>query len=462
MTFFPKATPLLFSLFTFFLSQFYFPIVAQETRLCSQQLAPEVDRLLTQPNYNQSHWGIAIATLDDQHPLYNHNNNQYFIPASNVKLLTTAGVLLKLGKDYQIKTPVYLHNNTLTIVAQNDPSLTTANLEQFAQVLHNKQITNLDRVILETPPIPPSNYPLSWEWSDLYTDYGASIYPIILNQNKVSLIVESQSINTPLKWKWSDSIAGQQWKIINESITSEKNTQNTLDIQGKWNENSLTLTGQLPLSTPQENWDFSIPFPDQYFLQTLTEVLKKRGITVQNQQITAPSLHEETPFYQFHSPPLSQLIAETNQNSNNLYAESLYQRVDRPDFLTRLNIASNYHLEDGSGLSRQNLVTPQVFIETLAKMAETPLFSTYYNSLSIAGSTGTLRNRFRNTTIAGNLRGKTGTMNGISALSGYFDPPHYEPLIFSIIVNNSPASNRQLREQVDSIISLLNRLEECR
>lgn len=184
------------------------------------------------------------------------------------------------------------------------------------------------------------------------------------------------------------------------------------------------------------------------------------------------------------SPPVSALVFETNQESNNLYAEVLLRTLqvstqtfastspddDSADIglkqmkasLTALGVnPESYVLVDGSGLSRHNLLSPDAIAQTLQLMTQTPHAQVYRASLPIAGVSGSLKNRFRNTAAQGRVYAKTGGMTGVSALSGYLDVPGYQPLVFSIIVNQSDQSFATLRQAIDEIVLLLTRLHSC-
>jgi serine-type D-Ala-D-Ala carboxypeptidase/endopeptidase (penicillin-binding protein 4) len=180
------------------------------------------------------------------------------------------------------------------------------------------------------------------------------------------------------------------------------------------------------------------------------------------------------------SPPLSELLMETNQNSNNLYAESLLRALafkqpripnkNTADIglevlkktLTQLGVdASGYVLVDGSGLSRRNLVTPEALVQTLQAIAKTPAASVYRASLPVAGKSGTLKSRFRGTLAEGIVQAKTGTLSGAVSLSGYVNAPQYEPLVFSILVNQSEQPASVLRQAIDEIVVLLAQLQRC-
>ena len=130
--------------------------------------------------------------------------------------------------------------------------------------------------------------------------------------------------------------------------------------------------------------------------------------------------------------------------------------------LTALGVnPESYVLVDGSGLSRHNLLSPDAIAQTLQLMSQTPHAKVYRASLPVAGVSGSLKNRLRNTAAQGRVYAKTGGMTGVSALSGYLDVPDYQPLVFSIIVNQSDQSFATLRQAIDEIVLLLTRLRSC-
>uniref|UniRef100_A0ACD5H3H9 D-alanyl-D-alanine carboxypeptidase/D-alanyl-D-alanine-endopeptidase n=1 Tax=Desertifilum tharense IPPAS B-1220 TaxID=1781255 RepID=A0ACD5H3H9_9CYAN len=164
-------------------------------------------------------------------------------------------------------------------------------------------------------------------------------------------------------------------------------------------------------------------------------------------------------------------MVETNQWSNNIYAEALVRQLGEPDrnalsqveaVLTQLGVDPNsYQLADASGLSRQNLASPEAIVRSLQLMARSPYAQVYRNSLAVAAESGTLRNRFRQTPVAGNLQGKTGSLGGVMALSGYLEVPDFEPLAFSILSNHSILPQANTRQAIDEIVLVLSRLRRC-
>ncbi|MEL6928577.1 MAG: D-alanyl-D-alanine carboxypeptidase/D-alanyl-D-alanine-endopeptidase, partial [Cyanobacteria bacterium J06600_6] len=184
----------------------------------------------------------------------------------------------------------------------------------------------------------------------------------------------------------------------------------------------------------------------------------------------------DTPIISLSAPPMREILAEINQASNNLYAEALGKILARrlnlespteaiAHYLQKIGIdPKEYVLVDASGLSRQNLIAPQTLVKILQLMARSPnseIAQAYRQSLARPGASGTLKRRFSNTQIQNNLWGKTGTLTGVGALSGYLNTSSGLPLVFSIIVNNSELKSRNLRSAIDEIVTIVNYLERC-
>jgi serine-type D-Ala-D-Ala carboxypeptidase/endopeptidase (penicillin-binding protein 4) len=218
--------------------------------------------------------------------------------------------------------------------------------------------------------------------------------------------------------------------------------------------------------------------PNNYFLRRFRRALIGEKIRLGETAVVSSSVNQEELAF-VESPLLSDLVMETNQNSNNLYAEALLRAMalqpKKPDqttvnaalevlktTLTQLGVNSTgYVIVDGSGLSRHNLISPEALVQVLQGMAKTPAASVYRASLPIAGKSGTLKTRFQNTPAEGIVQAKTGTVTGVVSLSGYVNSSKYEPLVFSIIVNQSEQKAKALRLGVDEIVVLLTQLQRC-
>lgn len=468
------------------------PISAQESvsvkdkKICASNLNQEIELIINQPSRQKENWGVVIENIKDNQVLYQVNENKFFIPASNIKLLTTASVLWKLGADFTITTPVYIERestdtnvklnsiNSLIIEGKGDPTFSQKQLNLIAERLREEGIKEVNNLVLIDGFLssPTTNY--TWEFEDIYFYFAVPVNSLILNNNTVNFTLNHGNINQPPSLQWSDELAGKQITIENNVYTRDENTEFNITILPLLARSSLKMTGDFPLNKESNTWRLAIPNPEQYFQESLIKTLENYEITVKNSKILrdGEKLDKNKQFLlEIESPPLSELIKITNQESNNLYAEVLLKYLADESVSEWENLAKiskelgisedNYKLRDGSGLSRHNLITPTSLVTILKSINNSQYKDIFYNSLAVAGENGTLKNRFVNTNIANNLYGKTGTLTGVASLSGYLKTPDYDNLAFTIIVNQSIANSATLRNSIDQIVLLLGRLEKC-
>jgi D-alanyl-D-alanine carboxypeptidase/D-alanyl-D-alanine-endopeptidase (penicillin-binding protein 4) len=471
--------------------------------ICPGELGAQVDAIANRPEFSRSRWGILIQPLSSTATLYSRDAQKYFIPASNVKLLTTAAALQKLGADFRIKTSVYSgENGSLYVAGRGDPSITEAQLKSLAQQLKRRGVDRVNELIGDDSYFQGSAVNPNWEWEDAQAGYGAPINSLIFNQNAIELLLSPQELGQPLKVTFAEPKLANQWQIHNNSVTVAQNESEFIEVGREFDRPAIRVSGQLKVGAESESAYVAVVNPANNFLQHFQQVLAAEGIPVKQALVASVSGNFNQELATVESPPLAQLVRETNRESNNLYAEVLLRllgkvtgQMPQPQALTgqmplpqaltgkmplpqedtdeiglkelktaltQLGVNPNsYILADGSGLSRHNLISPEALVQTLRFMANSPAASIYRQSLPIAGESGTLKNRLNSTPNRVILQAKTGTLSGVSALSGYIEVPDYEPLVFSIIVNQSDLSAASMRSATDEIVLLLNRLRRC-
>ena len=452
--------------------------------ICPAQLGKAIETITNRPQFSQARWGIVVNKLNNSQSLYSHDSDKYFIPASNLKLLTTAAALQQLGANYRIRTSIYgTDSGLLRVVGRGDPSLTDVQLTTLVRQLKLTGVRQLTYLATERSRADDIINP-DWEWGDIQADYGAPIGSLIINQNAVTLQLLPQQIGQPLRLVWSDPMAATQWQSVdNQSVTVKPGEPTEVELNRDLS-GILHLSGRLSINSPPELVSLAVINPAENFVQHLRRVLLIEGIKdnrsrvrlniveVEKQLANAPEIAA------INSPPLSQLLVEANLNSNNLYAEALLRTlgskvnsfdsnsqkglIAAKQALTNLGVdPKGYVMADGSGLSRHNLVSPDAIAQTLSAMTSSQYAAVYRASLPVAGVSGTLLNRLKNTPAQGVVSAKTGTMSGVLALSGYINAPNYEPLVFSIIINQSDQSSATIRQAIDEVVLLLVSLRRC-
>ncbi|MEH2035993.1 D-alanyl-D-alanine carboxypeptidase/D-alanyl-D-alanine endopeptidase [Nostoc sp.] len=448
--------------------------------ICSTQLGTAIDAVINRPLFSRGRWGILIQPLSTGPTLYSRDAQKYFTPASNLKLLTTAAALQELGANFRIRTSIYQNGNgVLRVVGRGDPSFSDTELQKLAQQLKQKGINQIQQLSADDSYIQGDIVNPTWQWEDVQSSDGVPVSSFILNQNIFSFKLVPQAVGKSLQVLWIDAGEAKQWRIINQSITVPQNQPSYVNVTRELSGTVLRIQGQLATNSEESLIDLPVVDPNYYFLRRFRTALATKKITLGQTLVVNGGVNQQEIAF-VESPPLAELLAETNLNSNNLYAEALLRALavkktrlknqTSADVglevvkasLTKLGVdPANYILVDGSGLSRRDLVTPEAFVQTLRGMAKTPTAYIYRASLPVAGKSGTLKGRFQNTPAEGIVQAKTGTLTGVVSLSGYMNAPKYEPLVFSIIVNQSDQSATVVRQAIDEVVVLLTQLQHC-
>lgn len=318
--------------------------------------------------------------------------------------------------------------------------------------------------------IAPQDYQRpSWEWDDLHYGYAPPVNGAILTGNQVILTLTPQNLGEPLTPTWSDPIAGAQWQIINQTETAVDPHQPP-QVQQIFGQRQLVITGGLPPAGETRSITLAVADPQQYFLASLQQKLAEQGISVSTSIVSANTKAiAPAPLLALTSPPLWTLIKTVNQDSNNLYAEALLNAIQPPSqatdwqsYVERLGLATTtVRLRDGSGLSRQDLVTPQALVQLLINQTQKSTGTIYQQSLAVAGRSGTLERSFADTPLVGKMRGKTGTLTGVVSLTGYVENQQWGTVAFSFMVNNSDLGASVLREAMKQMVLWTAQVEKC-
>jgi D-alanyl-D-alanine carboxypeptidase/D-alanyl-D-alanine-endopeptidase (penicillin-binding protein 4) len=311
------------------------------------------------------------------------------------------------------------------------------------------------------------------------------------------------AVNAPCNVNISPAPAMPLYQIINSCTTTAANLKRTLTVNKKIDRNILEISGTLPAGDKGFTDSITITHPADLFVAMLKQRLEKRGITVTGKTRTidyilnipttrcvmpagtCPPSPPPVEIAKLESVPFSEIAAKTMKPSQNLYTETILwtlgeqeraRLVDLPaikpndppnpkaadsyelglgqvkSFLTSTGLPGDAIVQyDGCGMSRHDQVTPNDVVAVYTYMAKQSKYAqAWRDSLSIGGVDGTLKNRFKGTVAAGNFRGKTGTIDQVSALSGYMSTVGGEPVILSIIVNGVP-EGRQRTSLIDDI-----------
>lgn len=326
--------------------------------------------------------------------------------------------------------------------------------------------------------------PEGWEWDDLQSYFGAGISALSINDNAVDLLVIPGTVGSACKVKLSPY--NTVYRIKNTCVTTAAGSPRTLGVHKVLGQDLLEITGTLPAGNAGFKNSVAVSRPAELFAALLKQRLQQRGITVVGGYRTSVPMSNTAPpeaveIAKLESAPLTVIAAKTMKPSQNMYTETLLWTIGeqtrkvilipagspQPDssalgrtevknFLRSIGVADDGIIQyDGSGLSRHNLITPSAVVQLYTYMAKQSKFAqAWRDSLTIGGVDGTLANRFKGTLAQGNIRGKTGTIDQVSALSGYITTAGGEQLVVSFVVNGV-AVTRDRTSLIDDIVVML-------
>jgi serine-type D-Ala-D-Ala carboxypeptidase/endopeptidase (penicillin-binding protein 4) len=475
---------------------------AQPAMEARSQLARNIGELIGTEDFQNSLWGITIRDLDTGLILYSRNGVKSFMPASNTKLYTTAAGLHYLGPGFRYRTSLYydgeirdgvLHGN-LIVRGSGDPVIggrfndddRTELFRQWADTLRSAGIRMIrgdiigDGTIFNSPPLGNS-----WSWDYLTYWYAAEHGGLSFNDNCVDAIIIGTREGRPARILLEPHNTSYV-EIENHTLTVHADSSRRISYNRPIGTNRITIGNHVP-EGDTIRYSLSVPNPALYFSHVFRETLLLEGIPVHGRpaDVTISSVrpdYDRLNLITFHeSPPLSEIIKVINTVSQNMYAETLLMTVgtyipadDDPEDLNSHQLGLLRQLEflgsadvdtsrillvDGSGLSRRNLVTPNMTAALLHYMWNLPegeLKDAFMNSLPLGGDPdGTLRNMFQEGPAAMRVRAKTGTIGGARALSGYVRGKDGRTFAFSMMSNNHMVPVSRVNAVMELIVHML-------
>lgn len=459
----------------------------------------KIRQILFRPELKRGSVGVKIVSLDTGKTIFEQDAEKYFMPASNMKSFTVAAALERLSPNFRFVTSVYANalpdatgtvKGDLIVFGRGDISISTAFYEgdyykgidaladRIAQAGVKRIEGNLvgDETFFSGSPIPTG-----WEWDDLQWYYGAEVSALPLNDNAVDLSIKPGSPNSPCFVQILP--ANTIYKIVNRCVTG--GSRRDIRVVKKIAQNILEVYGTMPMGDAGYKGEVAISHPSELFVEMLRQRLAQKGITVTGRNLvksekispiqTTTPLTQPIEIAKLESVPFSVVAAKTMKPSQNLYTETILwtlgeQAGNKSDamssadkgigvvkgFLKQIGVADDGIMQyDGSGLSRHNLITPSATVRLYEYMAkQSPNAIVWQNSLTIGGVDGTLRNRFKGTKAEANMRGKTGTIDQVSALSGYVTTAGGERLVLSIVVNGVAITTNRT-SAIDAIVVAL-------
>jgi D-alanyl-D-alanine carboxypeptidase/D-alanyl-D-alanine-endopeptidase (penicillin-binding protein 4) len=448
------------------------------------------------PN-SKGEWGLLIADADSGETVYEQNSDKYFVPASNMKLFITALALAKLGPGYRFRTTLETHgtisadgtlNADLFLVGRGDPNLSNRKfpyelkeefeggpdkiIAELADALVAKGVKEIHGdVVGDDSYFPYQAYPDGWEIGDTVWEYGAAISAIVVQDNTVTLTL------TPGE-RAGDSVQATvvpptpDFSVQNDVVTSAAEVKSDLTVKREPGSKVVIIRGTLPAKSTPRKLVLAIQQPAEHAAALLARLLTDRGVKISGMaravHLPEPVTAQPRAILAEHvSVPLSDSVKLVNKISQNLHTEMLLRAAARQngiwstpddlmkfpaDFYGAAGITPGDVIQsDGSGLSRHDLITPRAVVSLLKYAQQQPWFSAFFASLPVAGVDGTLEAQMKNTSAAGKIHAKTGSVEHVRTRSGFAETPGGRRLVFSFLSNNQGGKNHEASDALDGL-----------
>lgn len=470
---------------------------------------------LGQDRFRHARWGVRVVSLDTGREVFAHAGDQLFVPASNTKLFTGALALDRLGPEFRMRTSLLAEGpiddrgllpGDLVVYGRGDPTFAARHhhgslMEALDPLVTAVRQAGVRRIrgglVMDATFFDGPTLGSGWEWDDLQFDYGAEVSSLTLNDNTVDLVVRPGAVpGQPARVSIDPS--GGFVVVSNLCVTAPAGVARDVRFERALDRNVIHVTGQIPAGGGAWVETVAIRDPAAWYGEILRECLTQRGVAVDGPirtRLPSPGQAGGVPAARWRelgaveSPPLRRLLGLMLKPSQNLYAQLLLLQVGAAEqarvrtncgasglpatteaagiealnrFLAGAGIGRDEAIfEEGSGLTRRNLVTPAAIVRLLQFMDRHPQAAVFREALPVAGIDGTLRNRMKGTAAAGNARAKTGGLSMVATLSGYVTSRAGERFAFALMLNNyrSADANRPMRVELDDIVVTLAGLD---
>lgn len=454
-------------------------------------LQRELDDIFNDNSFRNAHWGVVIQSLNNGEYFYKRNEDKFFVPASNLKLFTSAGGLLILGNDYRFSTNIlsngYQSGSTLygdlIIQGRGDPTISGRFYNNDINFVFDSWIDSLlelgiknvkGNIVGDDNLFEDTGLGIGWSWNYETDWYAAQSGAISFNDNCVDITIKYDSRFDSIIVTYNPPL--RNIVLLNRVAIAKNNERTIIDVNRERGTNVITVSGTFRKDADSIITYATVMNPTQFMIMAFKNRMEKRGIRVNGYSIDIDdydrilNYNDMDLLFTWHSEPLSEIIKVINKGSQNFFAEQLLKTIglEKTGFGSASNGITvlkelfveiglnpdNIVMVDGSGLSYINMVTPRQIVDLLKYVySNDKVFTDYFNSLPVAGVDGTLGKRMNGTSAENNVRAKTGLISHVRSLSGYAFTGDSEPIAFSIIANNFSVPVK-LAENIQDLVCL--------
>lgn len=441
----------------------------------------DIDLLLKKSFFNSAIAAIDVYDLTEGKILYKKNEDMLLHPASNLKLITTATALVFLGPDYKFTTSVYHTGEIVDSICYGDiyfaggcdPDFTSENLDSLTKKIKAYGIKEIKGNLYgDVTMLDSLFWGHGWMWDDDHSKDFPYFTPLIIDDACVKIEYYPGGIGEKVN---VNLIPGTDYfKVINSSQTIIKDSSDFL-IRRDWvnRSNDISVTGNLYHMHEKDTVITNIAYPGKFFLELAKQSILNNGIKFNGEKDFKPLWANAEKIFSFERR-FGDVINNLNKESDNLSAEMTLRSLaneyhGKPataengikivdSLITLVGFdPSVYRIVDGSGVSHYNLISAELLTQLLKHMHRDhpELYTVLYESLPVGGVDGTLERRMKNSPAYNNVHAKTGTLSGISTLSGYLTTKKNHLIAFSILMQNYKGSSKTAHYFQDEICKLL-------
>ncbi|WP_158847709.1 D-alanyl-D-alanine carboxypeptidase/D-alanyl-D-alanine endopeptidase [Saccharothrix deserti] len=445
-------------------------------------LGRDLSAILTNPGLSGADVGLVVRHADTGAVLFTTRSDKRSQPASNGKLISSAAVLDVLGPDHRFSTSVSAAGSVrggalagdVHLRGTGDPTMLAADYDALAAKVAAGGIRLvLGKLVADDTWFDSVRLGTGWAWDDEPYYYSGQISALTVSPDtdydagSIIVRVTPGAMGTPATVTTEPPTS--YVTIANTAVTGPPGSTPSVSVERRHGTNVISVRGTVPAGGAVEAKWSTVWEPTGLVTSLFHDALARHGVRVVGGTGIGATPADARLLGEHLSMPLSGLLAPFLKLSNNMHAEILVKTAGRAVYgegswsaglraisakLGGLGVdPTALSLKDGSGLSRMDNATPDQMAALLLAAKTKPWFQAWYDALPVAGVSdrmigGTLRSRMRGTPAEGNVRAKTGTLTGVSALSGYVTTADGTPLVFSMISNNTLTSAKPFEDAV--------------
>ncbi|MEO3770069.1 D-alanyl-D-alanine carboxypeptidase/D-alanyl-D-alanine-endopeptidase [Micromonospora sp. B9E7] len=457
---------------------------AESPTPATTRLHDTIDTILGDARLSGAQASVVVVDTSTGQPLYDRNGDRRLIPASNTKLMTSTAALGLLGPGHRFTTDVQtngkrhagLLTGNLYLRGGGDPTMLAADYDTLAaQVAADGVRVVTGNLVADDTRYDDTRLGPDWTWDDEPYYYAAQVSALTVapdtDYDAGTVIVQAAPAGRAGAPPVVSTTPPTGYVRVDNRAVTVAEGETSISIEREHGGNTVVVTGQIALDDePASDW-VTVWEPTGYAADVFRAALHRHGVRVVGRTVLGqPTPGTAHPVARHDSMSLGELMTPFLKLSNNGHAEVLTKEIGRVlngsgTWAAGMTAISEYVADtgmdtgrlrqrDGSGLSRRNLVPAAEFVNLLSAVRAEPWFGTWYAALPVAGQPerfvgGTLRSRMAGTPAAGNVHAKTGSLTGVSGLSGYVTSADGRLLAFAILLNNYlTASVKPLEDQI--------------